>query len=120
MRDLGNWVPMVLLLAMGGFWVWARAGRVAPARAQELVAQGALLVDVRSPAEFASGHLPGARNVPLGDVEQHADALRNEHKPVVLYCASGTRSALAASRLRARGLTEVYDLGPGSAWPGGH
>lgn len=84
------------------------------ARARELVAGGAKLVDVRSAAEYAEKHVDGAENVPvdaIGDRE-----LGPTDTPIVVYCRSGGRSARAASALRARGYTNVYDLGGMSSW----
>lgn len=99
------------LLGLGGA---GSTGRVDGARARELVAAGALLVDVRSPAEFAGGHVQGARNVPVDQLVRRSGELKTG-KPVVLYCRSGARSANAAGVLRSQGI-EVYDLGPMSAW----
>ncbi len=99
-------------------FVWilmSRLGKVAPARAHQLVEGGALLVDVRSPAEFASGHLAGATNVPVSDMAARAAELAKQGKPIVVYCASGMRSASAARTLKSAG-AEVFDLGAMSRW----
>jgi rhodanese-related sulfurtransferase len=92
-----------------------RLGKISSGRARELVAGGALLIDVRSESEFASGHLPGATNVPLGSLSAQASELSGSGKPVVVYCASGMRSAGAKRLLRAAG-ADVYDLGAMSRW----
>jgi rhodanese-related sulfurtransferase len=89
-------------------------GRVSGTEARALVGQGAALVDVRSPAEFASGHVPGSRNIPLDQLPSRLGEL-DATKPVVVCCLSGGRSARAAGVLRQAGLT-VHDLGPWSAW----
>jgi len=85
----------------------ARIGKdAAPARDAEL-----LILDVRTAAEFAAGHLPGAVNVPHDEVVSRLpelSALRD--KTVVLYCRSGRRSALAAGDLRAAGFTRLLQL----------
>lgn len=47
----------------------------------------AVIIDVRDPASFASGHIPGARSIPLDQIEQHAAELKKLGKPIVLYCA---------------------------------
>lgn len=93
----------------------AAGGRVDGARAKQLVAEGATLLDVRSAAEFAEGHAPGARNIPVGEVGARVAEL-DKSKPVVTYCAVGARSRQAAAELRERGFT-VYDMGSLSAWP---
>lgn len=76
------------------------------------LADGAILVDVRSPTEFAQGHLAGARNIPHGAIVSAQAELASASSSVVLYCASGTRSAMAARQLRSAGKLQVLDLGP--------
>lgn len=71
---------------------------------------GAVFVDVRSKNEFASGHLPGAWNIPLEQVESQAANLKG-HPQVVVYCRSGNRSAHAKKILISSGLTHVVDGG---------
>jgi rhodanese-related sulfurtransferase len=88
--------------------------RVTGAEARKLVADGALLLDVRTPQEFAEVHLEGARNVPLGGL-QGAMATLPRDKPIVVHCAVGSRSAVAAKLLAAAGY-DVRDLGGIDAW----
>ena len=90
------------------------AEKVNGARARELVAGGAALVDVRSPAEFAGGHIDGAVNIPVGEIGQRLAEVPDG--PVVVYCRSGARSARAASTLVQGGREAVYDLGGMGAW----
>lgn len=102
-------VAFVLVLRnMGG------GDRIPSAEAHELVANGAQLVDVRTPNEFASGHLDGAINIPVADIAARQAQL-DKGAPVVVYCRSGARSARAASVLKGDGF-DVHDLGPISAW----
>ncbi len=76
---------------------------------------GAPLVDVRTPAEFAGGHPPGAINIPLAELQSRVGKLRKQKsKTLVLCCASGARSRAAARLLHAAGIDQVLDLGPGS------
>ena len=82
--------------------------------AHRLVAEGATLVDVRTPEEFASGHLEGARNIPVDQIAERAAELPRA-KTVIVYCASGSRSAMAAATLARAGFT-VRDLGTLEAW----
>ena len=89
--------------------------RIDGTRARRLVSAGALLVDVRSPAEFAGGHIEGARNVPVGDLA----SLQGTVSPdtvLVVCCASGVRSARARGRLEALGFAAVHDLGGLGRW----
>jgi len=97
----------------------AAPGAAAPARvdgaeAHRLVAAGALLLDVRSPDEFSDGHIEGAVNIPVDQVGSRLSSLPRD-KPIVVYCAMGSRSAAAATRLAAAGF-DVKNLGPMAAW----
>jgi rhodanese-related sulfurtransferase len=92
MRGLGKWQAPIAL-----------------EEAETLLANGALLIDVRSPGEFAAGALTGAINLPGEQIGQHLDTLRGQ--ACLLYCQSGTRSQIATEKLRELGLTSVYDLG---------
>jgi rhodanese-related sulfurtransferase len=113
MKDIGLWLGPAGALAI---WIaLTRLGKVSRSKAHELVAGGARLIDVRTEAEFASGHVPGATNVPLDQLAGHAGRLAGEGKPLVVYCASGVRSAMAKRVLHRAG-AEVYDLGPMSRW----
>lgn len=85
-------------------------------KAHELVAGGAALVDVRTPAEFAGGHLDGALNIPVDQLATRAKELGKKDRAVVVYCRSGARSAAATSTLRTLGFTSVEDLGAMSNW----
>ncbi len=67
------------------------------------------ITDVRSPAEYASGHLVGARNLPLNQLPERWLEL-DSSRPVLVYCATGVRSAAARRKLLAQGLVRVYDL----------
>ena len=70
------------------------------------------IIDVRNAVEWAEGHLPGARHIPLGELlDRLAEVPRKG--PVVLHCQGGGRSAIALSLLQARGFTNVRNLGPG-------
>ena len=74
-----------------------------------------LLLDVRTPEEFAGGHIPGARNIPLQTLAQRlAEVPKNE--PVVIYCRSGNRSRTASDLLARAGYTQLYDLGGILQW----
>ena len=70
--------------------------------------EGALLVDVREPAEYAAGHIPGAVNAPLSTLGQ-ADLPKD--RPLFLYCLRGSRSARAVGILRRRGYSRVRSIG---------
>ena len=98
----------------------ARSGgqAVGPTEAVRLMNQGALLVDVRSQAEFDSGHILDARHVPQDQVAQAAETLKRfKDKVVITCCESGMRSSAAARVLQAQGFTNVVNLRGGvQAW----
>ncbi|MFH9127173.1 rhodanese-like domain-containing protein [Streptomyces griseoaurantiacus] len=82
-----------------------------------------IVIDVRTPGEYASGHLPGAHNVPLDDLDRALPALKSaaDRGDLLLVCASGARSAQAQERLTRSGLTAAHLAGGTSAWTGaGH
>lgn len=70
-----------------------------------------MYVDVRTPEEFAERHYPGAKNVPLAVLDRRMHELEPKHRPLVIYCRSGVRSAHATSMLRRAGFTDVTDAG---------
>jgi len=78
----------------------SRINEIDPSAVHELVGDGVAIVDVRETDEFATGHLPGAVHVPRGYLESRIDGIVPDHSQrVVLYCASGNRSALAAKTM---------------------
>ncbi len=93
-----------------------KVGRIAQVDATTLARQRETgeveVLDVRSAAEFAGGHVPGARNVPLGDLSGSLDALPTD-RPIIVHCQGGARSAIAASLLDAHGFSQVRNLAGG-------
>ena len=76
----------------------------------------ATVLDVRASGEFEAGHLPNARNIPLDDLERRAGELP-AGRPVIVCCATGSRSAKAAASLRKAGRQDVFNLDGGlNAW----
>jgi rhodanese-related sulfurtransferase len=90
--------------------------------AEALLASGAVVLDVREPAEFDVGHLPGAVNVPRGVLEFRVGdhpALINPTATILLYCKNGGRSTLAAHTLKQMGFENVHMLSGGfDGWTG--
>jgi phage shock protein E len=80
--------------------------------------RGALLVDVRTKAEFDAGHIDGAINIPVEDIQSDAASFSSLDKarPIVVYCRRGVRAGAASQILCAAGY-KVYDLGAMSNWP---
>lgn len=85
-----------------------------PVRAADAASQ--LVLDVRTPREFASGHVPNALNIPVQELEQRHAELGDKDTPIVIYCRSGARSAAAAGLLRDLGFSKLTDIGAMSNW----
>ena len=107
---------------------YAAVPRITPAQAREMIAKGnALVVDVRDAPEVdKSGKVAGALNVSRGMLEFRADPESPYHdksftkdKAIILYCASGGRSALAGKVLKEMGYGQVYNLGAFKDWAEG-
>jgi len=73
-------------------------------KVQELIAKGAVIIDVRTPAEFQGGHVAGSKNYPLQQIQGKVAELKKLNKPLVLCCASGGRSGQATSMLKQQGI----------------
>jgi phage shock protein E len=79
----------------------------------DLVAKGAIIVDVRTPGEFSSGHIRGSINIPLNKLNDQLNKLKSKSTPIITCCASGARSASALGFLRSKGYSQVYN---GGSW----
>lgn len=119
-----NWILIAIALASGGMLLWpAIAGRAAggagldPLAATRLINdRNPLVVDLRTADEFANGHLINARHIPTEQLAQRSTELPQK-RPVLLYCASGMRSARAVGTLKQAGRDEVFSLTGGiQAW----
>lgn len=94
-------------------------GFISSEEAHQLVEQqGGALIDVRTPEEFAQGHVEGARNIPVQEIANRLTDVGDPEKPVVLYCRSGRRAAKAQEILEQAGFKKVANLGGMSAWYG--
>ncbi len=98
--------------------------KVTPAQAQDMMAKGAVVIDVRDAPEVEkTGKVSGALHISRGMLEFRADPASPYHdktlaqdKPVIVYCASGGRSALSGKTLKDLGYSEVYNLGAYKDW----
>ncbi len=77
----------------------------------QLVKEGAIIVDVRSKAEFESGHIDGSINIPVDSIANNLNKLKDKNKTIITCCASGMRSASAKSILKSSGYTQVFNGG---------
>lgn len=109
-RVTGFWTPAVLDTWTASGPALARIERIAPPQlGPYLEGNDVVVVDVRDAPEHAAGRIPGSINLPLTHLLQRLDALPTD-RPLVVYCQGGSRSAIAASVIRARRLQAVFDL----------
>jgi len=115
-----NWLLIVIALSSGGMLAWPM---VRGANAGSLTAQGAVhlinreravVVDVREPDEFAAGHVTGAKNVPLEQLEAKLTAtVKNKSVPLLLFCATGSRAQRAVAMARKLGYEQAQAVAGG-------
>jgi rhodanese-related sulfurtransferase len=120
-----NWMLMAVALASGAMLFWpmvakgGRMGQLSAAGAVQLInREKAVVIDINEPAEFAAGHVVGARNVPLGQLEQQLpNTVKNKALPLVIVCATGSRSSRALAVAKKLGYEQAQVLGGGlTAW----
>ncbi|MCB0033311.1 MAG: rhodanese-like domain-containing protein, partial [Anaerolineales bacterium] len=114
---IGNFDPLYLT-AVNDFVANIPEGWLVIKTADDVTAlldTGAFVLDVRQPAEFAEGHIPGAVNIPIRELAQNLDQLPTD-VPIVVYCASGHRAALSIASLQVMGFDNVRSFSAG--WKG--
>ncbi len=119
-----NWLLISIALASGGLLLWpiiqgATVTGLTPAAAVTLInREKAVVVDVRDAGEFAAGHLVGAKNIPLADLESKlVTSVKNKNLPLILVCQTGARSARALLTARKLGYAQSQSLAGGiAAW----
>ena len=106
--------PVTAAVAAVAGWLilrrFMKGGKVSQDVVVEKIKAGAQIVDVRSPEEYRDGFYPGAVNIPVSDLARRMGEIRKD-RAVVLYCASGGRSGMAARLLKQAGYTEVLNAG---------
>lgn len=113
-----------IALASGALLLWpviqgAATAGLDPASAVQLInREKGVVIDVCSPQEFAAGHVGGAKNIPLGELEAKLPgAVKNKALPLILVCQSGARSGRAVMIAKKLGYEQAQSLGGGlSAW----
>ncbi len=108
---MNQYIAPLLVVAAFLAWRWLHGIRIRRTVAG-LLTEGAAVVDVRSPGEFAQGHHPGSLNVPLPELGRAALDV-DPSRWVIVCCASGSRSAIAKGILRKRGFAKVIN---GGSW----
>ena len=119
-----NWHLVLVALASGGMLLWpviqgASQGGLTPAGAVTLInRERAVVVDVSETAEYAAGHVGGAKSIPLSQLEEKlTGAVKNKTVPLILVCQTGTRSARALAIAKKLGYEQAQSLGGGlGAW----
>ena len=108
-----DWIIVVITLALLIILLLVkRSDQIAESAAAEHLKDGALVIDVRSAVEFSSGHLRGAINMPLPQIETLvARQVTDKDQVLLLHCQSGARSGVARRKLASMGYTHVYNIG---------
>lgn len=102
-------LPLIILCVIAFFFLKKRFFDNTDYKA--MLADGGIIVDVRSSGEFFGGHIENSLNIPLGDLPDKLDYLKDKNQPIITCCASGMRSAGAAKLLSAKGYTNVVNGG---------
>ena len=108
-----NWTPFLVVIGLvAAFLLWRRFTQISPDQARRHLAEGALVIDVRTPEEFREGHVRDAINIPLGQVSKGVARLApDKDRVLLLHCLSGGRSGIATQQLRRLGYSRVFNLG---------
>lgn len=109
-------LAVLAVLVVAVLYMKLSAVRVSGSEARTLVADGALLVDVRSEGEYARGGIEGSINIPIQELAGRMDQLGDKNGEIVVYCQSGGRSAMAKRLLESNGFTKVHDMGGIGRW----
>ena len=103
---------MIVAAIFAALFMLKKSGQIPAREALARLKNGALVIDVRSPGEFASGHLARAINIPADEIETGLPGrVKDKSQVMLLHCASGMRSGLARQKLQALGYTHVFNLG---------
>lgn len=108
-----EWAFAALIAVVALAYIFLRRpGQISVKAAHERLRKGALVVDVRTPAEFNMGHLSEAINLPVDQIETTLPPrVTDKNQPILLHCRAGRRSAIAMKKLNAIGYVNVYNLG---------
>jgi phage shock protein E len=112
-----NSMPLIVGVIAVLFLYWIINTILKRKKVKEKLADGALVVDVRTYGEFGSGHYHNAINIPVDSISKNVSRLGAKDKPVIVYCASGTRSTVAVGILKRLGFTDVLNAGSLSNLP---
>jgi len=103
---------LIIAAVVAIIFILKKAGQISPKDALAHLKNGALVIDVRSPGEFNSGHLPAAINIPLDKIETALPRrVKDKNQIVLLHCLSGARSGMAKDKLKSLGYANAFNLG---------
>jgi len=120
-----NWALVLIALVSGSLLLWpgiaagVRSGGLTPSGAVQLInREKAVVVDVSESDEFAAGHIGGARNIPVNDLEKRLpEVVKNKSVPLILVCATGARAQRCLAKAKSLGYEKAVVLGGGlRAW----
>ena len=120
-----NWMLVSLAVVSGGMLAWSFLGsrlsgieQADTFKATRLYNDDALILDVREDKEYAAGHIPKAKHIPLGSLNSRIKELdKYKNKPILVNCRSGQRSTRACGILKKAGFETVFNLSGGiTAW----
>lgn len=97
--------------------VYMVKGHIAKKKVRLALSNGALVIDVRTPSEYSSGHYDGSVNIPVDKMESNLKKIGTKERTIVVYCASGSRSAAATRFLNTKGYKNVVNGGSLSSLP---
>lgn len=111
--SMSSWVLYCLVLAgLIAFMLTRRSGQISAKEGAALVKKGAMIIDVRSPEEFNSGHLSQAFNMPVEEIGTLLPAkVRDKSRVILLHCKTGLRSKKARTMLTGLGYANVFNMG---------
>jgi rhodanese-related sulfurtransferase len=117
-----NILLIVIAVVSGGMLLWPLINKATGGpeldtlAATRLMNDGAVVLDVREAAEFSAGHLANAKHIPVSEIDTRLSDIASG-KPVLVYCATGTRSGKAAAVLKKAGRDQIFNLSGGiAAW----
>jgi len=111
----------IIMLILFGYFVIANffGGRSSQSQLEAMLGGDVILIDVRSEREFNGGHIPGAINIPLGQLQTEIQQIATDKsQDIVVYCQTGNRSNQALGLLNNMGYENVENLGGIIAWQG--
>ena len=104
---------LVLVALVALVWIYRKVKKAATIKLlRKKMSSRHTILDVRTPGEYRQGHIEGAKNIPLDKLAGKGAKIGKPDDTIIVYCASGARSAAAAGQLKAAGFSDVINAGP--------